>query len=258
MLPFVAPVFEVRIGQYVVRKVESFGVRSSAFTPVDVAEITVAPEVPVNAGDPVEIWQGYRERGMWLVFRGEARSVEPAGRGTKVSCRDGMGRLAGVAITQSFVHALPDAVVGYCLAKAGVQRARLGRARAAPRNFVASGESVLEVVRRVNRLWGLDWPYYLEPEGEFVWMPLEQTPRYQAAAGIVLEYGRSILAHIVRGNEGVLETIAVPWVRHSMRLVVRDPRYWEGERTVLAAAVLYRYGQGKARTVIEWRLPQTS
>jgi hypothetical protein len=57
-------------------------------------------------------------------------------------------------------------------------------------------------------------------------------------------------------SEGVIEVAAMPWIQHSTRLVVTDPRYWEGARTVLAVGVTYRHEQRKARTVIEWRALQ--
>lgn len=266
LLPYVTPVWAIEIGDWVVRRLVRFDVCSSRISPVDVAEIEVDrigfPLVDVGKGDPVKIWQGYREHGLWQIFGGTVQDIIP-GKTVVVSCHDAMRDLSGVRLSQSYTSIVPQEIIRSALAKANVTRYRIS-ARVLPprRQFVALGESVTEILKRVNRTWSLeDWSFYFDPEGEFWWGPWEESDRYLKQGDLtVLALGQNLLDHQVQKDEqeGVFETVAMPWLRHSHRVVLRDGRFWSGDKTVRLDRIHYHHSKEKARFRAEWSLPKAS
>lgn len=259
MFEYISPTFEVNIGQFSFRKVKDFRVFSSRINPIDRAEIDLdteeTPTSSIAKDQPVEIWQGYREKGLWDIFSGTVQDVSPA-RIVTVYCKDAMEKLRKTKITQSFRNVRPQEIVNYALGKAGMTRAVIcSRSLPQKHSFIVSGKNGIETLKLVNQSWGLDdWRFYTEPDGEFYWGPWEESKRYQQGEIVTLEYGKSLLELTPSDEEtGTLTTIALPFVRHSELIRIIDGRFWDREVTARVERITYLHGS-KARTRIEWRI----
>lgn len=254
---YISPTWEIEIGGYTVQKITRFDVFSSRRAPVDLAEVELPrPGLPadLSPGDRLVIRQGYREKGLWLIFDGEIERVEPRSVTTVVYAQDQGAKLKRTELSQHFRQVQPRQVVQACLAKAGVAVYRLSTRSMPPKDFVAAG-NCLEVLRRVNLAWGLDWEYYFEPEGEFWWGPWQESPRSRKDERTKLEYGANILepSRVEDGGErGVITTFALPWIRHSHRVVIADPRHFAEPVEARVERCHYHHDANKARLTIEW------
>lgn len=260
MHPLVAPAWKIAVGEWQVGKMLRFDVYSSRVNPADTAEVVLPkqgfPVEQVRQGQELRIWQGYRGVGLWLVFAGTLTSVEP-GETVLLRATDASTKLAA-KIAQGFSNVIPQEIFRYCLERAGVTEYRLTARRLAARpSFVARG-TVAHVLRQVCQVWGTtDWAFYFEPEGTFWWGPWEESERYGQLAGVTLAYRENIITHEVRdARHGLLQTPALPFLRHSHRVAVEDPRHWRGARQVRIERVRYHHSREKARTWLEWYLPE--
>lgn len=264
MLPYISPTCGITVGAWRVNRLKRFDVFSSRINPSDLGEIeTERASFPLGSvlkGDKVLIHQGYRESGIWLIFGGTVDDVVPDSKTVVITCQDGMKPLKGTNLTQVFTSVLPGEVFTFGLGRAGITSFRLSTqtVNCVPR-FVCAGEPATAAFKRVNRTWGLeDWAFYFEPEGGFWWGPWEESDRYTQQTEIpVLEYGQNILEHEPRDSnqKGVLETIALPFLRHSHRIKIRDRRFFSSEQVARIDRVHYHHGEKKARLRIEWSLP---
>jgi hypothetical protein len=258
MIEYIAPAFEIIIGDLEVKKIESFQVRSSRTNPIDCAEINIDAldlSGTIAKGQPVQIWQGYREKGLWPVFSGSVADTQSK-RLFTVYCKDAMEQLRHQTITRSFVDTQPRDVIQYVLGVCGVSNYKLS-ARTLPRKhtFILAGKNGIEAIKLVNRSWGLDdWRFYFEPTGEFWWGPWEESERYQQGEIVTLEYGRNLLDLTPSDYAtGTLKTIALPFVRHSELIKIVDDRFWGEEVTARVERIKHHFG-AEARTYIEWTI----
>lgn len=259
MSEYISPAWGIEIGPYTAQKITRFDVLSSRQAPLDLAEVELPKAglpADIAAGDRVRISQGYREKGLWLIFDGEIARLEPRSTTTLLFAQDQGAKLRRTDFSQAFVQAQPRAIIQRGLQKAGVTNYRLGSKILPPKSFVAAG-NCLDVFRRVNAAWGLDWAYYFEPEGEFCWGPWEESPRYQQTKITKLEYGVNILEPTRAenyGQRGLITTFAMPWIRHSHRVIVVDPRHFTGAAEARVERCHYHHDAKKARLTLEWSL----
>lgn len=258
MSEYISPAWDIEIGPYTVQKMTRFDVVSSRQAPIDLAEVELPNAglpADIAAGDRVRISQGYREKGLWLIFDGEIARLEPRSTTTMIFAQDQGVKLKRTEFSQTFIQVQPRAIIQQGLQKAGVTAYRLSSKALPPRpSFVASG-NCLEVFKRVNMTWGLDWAYYFEPEGEFYWGPWEESPRYEQTELTRLEYGVNILepTRVENGGErGLITTFAMPWIRHSHRVIIVDPRHFAEPVEARVERCHYHHDAQKARLTLEW------
>lgn len=259
MFEYISPCFEVQIGGTVYRNIENFNVYSSRINPIDHSEINIdITGIPVNAiqkDQPVEIWHGYREHGLWQIFSGKVADTSYK-RVISVYCKDTMEQLRSKTITKSFVNVQPQEIIKFVLLAAGITKFTISAKNLPPKHsFIVAGKNGVEVIKLVNRSWDLnDWCFYCEPDGEFYWGPWEESKRYLQQEIITLEYGKNILDLKPSDEEtGTLKTIALPFLRHSELIKIKDSRYWSQEVTARIERIQYQHGI-QVRTFIEWRI----
>jgi hypothetical protein len=258
MIEYIAPAFKIVIGDLEVKKIESFQVYSSRLNPVDCAEINLDAlglSGPIAKGQSVEIWQGYREQGLWPVFTGSVVDTQSK-RIYTVKCKDAMEQLRRQTITKSFVDAQPRDIIKYILNVYGVSNYRLSNEILSNKHtFILAGKTGIEGIKLINRSWGLDdWRFYFEPTGEFYWGPWKESPRHQQGEVVTLEYGQNLLDLTPSDHEtGNLTTIALPFIRHSEIIKIVDNRFWDREVTARVERIKHTFGM-KARTCIEWTI----
>lgn len=259
MSEYIFPAWGIEIGPYTAQKMTRFDVFSSRQAPLDLAEVELPKAglpADVAAGARIRISQGYREKKLWLIFDGEIDRLEPRST-TLIFAQDQGAKLKRTDFSQTFVQVQPGAVVQRGLQKAGITAYRLSSKTLPPKaSFVASG-NCLDVFMRVNAAWSLDWAYYFEPEGEFFWGPWEESSRYRQAEITRLEYGVNILepTRVENGGQrGLITTFAMPWIRHSHRVIIVDPRHFTEPVEARVERCHYHHDAQKARLTLEWSL----
>ena len=260
---FISPSAMATIGPWQTNKLASVKVVSSRINPVDTAEIVI-PIEGIGAGDfakgmMVEVLLGYREKGLWPAFSGRVADTS-FGRTATIYGRDSMDDLRQIIITRSFVDAVPQDIIQYALAQAGITNFLL-TTKLLPRrhHFIARGITVIQLLKLVNRTWGLTWAFYFEPDGQFYWGPWEESSRYNNGEAVAqLEYGKNLLELIPSDHEtGTLKTFSLPFIRHSHLLLLKDSRYWSRAVLVRVERVTYSHGEKRTEMDMEWRILQS-
>lgn len=261
-LEFMAPTAEVIIGPWKTRKIHSVRVVSSRKAPIDLATIEIPIEgVSLDAiaeGMEVEIFLGYREYGLWLVFSGVVVDVS-WGELVRISAKDGMEKLRETRIIQTFVDAQPREILRFCFERAGVANFEISQQELSRRHyFVAANQTVLQVQKLVNQTWDLDWEFYREPEGEVICRPWKETQRYQGGtSSALLEYGKNIFDLWTSDYQiGGVRTILLPMLRHGQIITLSDRRFWQTETEVKIDRITMDYGVNRVGMVMEWEKVQ--
>lgn len=257
-MQYISPIWNINIGAWTVNNMTSFDVYSARLSPTDRAKIELTkkgfPYGDITKGQKITIHQGYLGRGLWRIFAGKITDLIPRENNVTVLALDLMQDLK-VKLSRSFVSPVPQDIIKYGLSAAGITNYQLSAQVFPPKpGFIAANESFVGVIKRVNDLWKIpDWGIYFDPEEKFYWGPWEESPRYQQPSIPILEYGQNILSHKLSksGTQGELETIALPFLRHSHRVKIIDPRYWNQPQVVRLERVHYHHST-KARMNIEW------
>ncbi len=251
---------EVDIGGFAVQKVAQCLVVTAANSPVDRAELVL----PVEGLEPqairrdaeVTIQAGYHEKGSWTLFVGQVVDVAWGPR-VRVLCRDRMDGWRKTRLTQALVDVTARDVVDFVARQVGWRSVRLSDSPTSRRHyFVLAGQNAIESIRLVNRTWGLPYAFYIDPEtGEFFWGPWDESPRREAEV-VQFEYGVNVirLEPFTMERYGLLETIFVPYLRHSQLIRVVDRRYWGQDISARVERITHVVSERKARSIVEWSL----
>lgn len=217
--------------------------------PIGVLTFRLKPEAQwLEVGnDPITLRLGYEAGALWTVFTGTIDLPT----GDPIRARDRMAQLAETKVVQTFLSATPQEILVFGLKKAGVQTYRMTTRAFPKRKFVASGESVTDMIRNVNRAWGLDFAPYCDAENLFVWddlVPQEQLP--------VFAYGANIIDLDLDEDGGRLLTVGVPYLDHSQFIYIDHPElksevlvdtihHFSTEQETLRSEIFFSYvGEG--------------
>lgn len=262
MFEYISPTAELVIGDQRLIRLQAAEVISSRMHPIDTAEIRLDiadyPADLATVGQAVQLWLGYRDKGLWPVFSGEIVDLSVK-RVAVISARDAMERLRQIRITKTFLNSQPQEIIKFVLNRAGLTDAVLsGQTLPQKHTFVLAGANGIEAVKLVNRSWDLvDWRFYTDPGDRFYWGPWQESDRYRQDEIVTFEYGKNILDLIPSdARTGSLLTILLPFLRHSEVIQIVDQRFWGRTVTARIERINHIFGP-KARTKIEWRLWQS-
>ena len=137
-----------------------------------------------------------------------------------------MIRLEGTIINATFQDTIPQEVIAYLLAQAGVTKMILSQENYPVRARVSIRQATaVQAIRQIHAAWGIAVPFYFSG-GTFYWgVDPEQDKIY------TFEYGVNILSLVRSGGIWELETVSAPFVRPSQKIRVEHPKVC-GEYTV--------------------------
>lgn len=228
-----SPFVELRVGDNKVRnQFDAFDLWLSRKEPADICDFTLRkglPELGLAKDVPVEIWVGYDLENAYCVFSGYV--AEP--RHPRYLCKDEAVKLFRTPVVQTFLNVTPQDVIRSGLQQAGVTEFELDNtAYARKPRFVAAGENVSDLVRRVNATWGLGHDWYFKGK-KFYWNKPEPQPgpvySYQYGENIIdLEFftDREPQGQRAAGTTtgaGRLLTVVSPFVNHSQEIEIIWP-----------------------------------
>ncbi len=261
-MEYITPIWDIEIGSLAVKKLYRFDVYSSRYNPADRAEVELDkkgfPFGSITKGNRIQICQGYLRHGLWKIFAGKVKDVIPEKKTVLILAEDLMTVLKSTRISRSFVSPLPQDIIKYGLNAAGIEKYTLSpQVFQSKLGFVARTDTVTACLKRINTTWQLDeqdWSFYCTPEEEFFWGTWEESDRYLVNDLPVLEFGKNILSHRIseNGDHGELQTIALPYLRHSHQIKIIDPRYWAQPQICRIKKAHYHQSSEKARMNLEW------
>lgn len=233
--------------------------------PSDVCEFALnggLPDLGLEKDVPLDIIISYNQEQKWTVFSGYV--VEP--RGTRFLCKDEGVKLFRTEIIQTFLDATPQDIIRFGLRKAGINDMDIDPTDyPLKRQFIASGENVSELVRRVNATWDIQNDWYFSGK-KFCWNNKLRTDKpvytYEYGENIIdLEFTTDRDPYGQRKSGGTsgagkLLTVVSPFIEHSQeieilwpevkstRFVVEKVRHFLNENRSLRTELYFREMEG--------------
>lgn len=218
------PEVEARIGDYIFSAGIALDIYSDKKSLYDWAKVRFTKEfqdkVNLSAMDKAEILLGY-DGVLQPVFSGYVtKSYNNASSADEIILKDQMLKLGGVSVTNTFIDVLPQEIATYALNKAGVTNMKLAETTYPAKPRVSVGKkSVPEVLKLIQDLWSTGDMTACIRDGVFYWgvtPPQENT--YQFV------YGENIISISRESGFWILETISMPFIRHSDIIQVTHPK----------------------------------
>ena len=241
------PQIEARAGSYSLTQgieFELFSAKSSYF---DWAKIQFTegfqPKISLTRKEPAAIQLGYNGV-MEEVFTGfVSRPYNYGGGADEITLKDEMLLLEDTQINNTFLDTTPQEVISYILTQAGVGKKKLNAQGFPTRKKLPIRQmSGVQAINAVNAAWNIK-KWFFFSSGVFYW---GEKPEQQKV--YMFEYGVNIISLIRFGGVWELETVSVPFVRHSHKINIIHPKI-SGEQEVIKV-VVYVNDDGFIRTKI--------
>ena len=154
---------------------------------------------------------------------------KPAGSGTNAHERclkDETLLLEDTVIHDTFLSTTPQELIAFLLAKAGITRMKLSpKSYPVRKTLPIRQQNAVQAIHTVNAAWGIK-PHFFFSGGVFFW---DETPEQKKI--YTFQYGVNILALNRVNGLWELETVSVPFVKHSHKINLIHPKV-RGEREV--------------------------
>ena len=154
---------------------------------------------------------------------------KPAGSGTnadELCLKDETLLLEDTVIHDTFLSTTPQELIAFLLAKAGITRMKLSpKSYPVRKTLPIRQQNAVQAIHTVNAAWGIK-PHFFFSGGVFFW---DETPEQKKI--YTFQYGVNILALNRVNGLWELETVSVPFVKHSHKINLIHPKV-RGEREV--------------------------
>lgn len=166
----------------------------------------------------------------------------------EIMIKDDLMKLERVEIKTSFIDCEPQDVVRYVLACAGIENyVMCGNYFGKRERLVIDRRNGIQALAEVNSSWGISIPFYFLDKVFYWGAGREQDDIY------ILEEDETILSLNKYGSLWEAETIAIPWIHHSQKIMVSHSKYEgvvEVEKTIIrsddtGAVHMYIYFEGE-------------
>ncbi len=241
------PQIRVQAGNYAFQQGIEIEICSAKSSYYDWAKIRFTeqfqPKISLARKAPAEIRLGYGSV-LSQVFTGYvSKSYNGGDYPNEISLKDDMLLLEETIINDTFLSTTPQELISFFLAKAGVTRMKL-TSKDYPRRktLPIRRQNAVQAIETVNAAWGIKAPFFFSG-GVFYW---GQRPQQEKI--YTFEYGVNILRLDRMGGVWELETVSVPFVKHSQKINVIHPRV-SGEQEV-SKVVFSTNDSGFIRTYI--------
>jgi hypothetical protein len=154
------------------------------------------------------------------VFEGYV--VNPMSEGSysnEIVLKDDMILLEETYITNTFLDATPQEILIFCLNKAGITDIKISSKVFQKKKVVpVFKKNVISVIEEIHNLWKVKEQFYFSG-GVFYWGEKpEQKKIYE------FEYGVNIISLERSGGVWELETVSMPFIKHSQKIILRHPK----------------------------------
>ncbi|BFH11083.1 hypothetical protein J6TS7_02830 [Paenibacillus dendritiformis] len=224
------PEVRATIGEYEFQAGIEIEVYSSSVSYFDWAKVRFTEqfrdEIAISKRAPASIELGY-DGEFHDVFEGYVVSPYSSGDQNEIILKDGMILLEETIISNTFLDVTPQEMLNYLLGKAGISNSVLS-----PKMFPKKArlpivqKTALAVIEEIRSVWKVQqMPFFFSGDVFYWGEQPEQTVVYEFV------YAENIISLERSGGAWELETVSVPFVRHSHVIRVQHPKV-SGEFTV--------------------------
>lgn len=217
-----SPQIRVTTEKYIFIKGLEIEINSNQETAFDWAKlIFVSPmreKVRIGQREKVRIELGYNGD-FQQVFTGYATSGFLSGAyENEVLLKDGMLLLESVTINNTFTQAMPQEIIRYCCNQAGVTRMELDPSPYQPLAALpVFRQSGLRTIQSLGRYWRITPKLFFQGDCLYWGFTEKQSKLYH------FEHGKNIISLRLADGLWELQTVSVPFVKHSQRIRVTHP-----------------------------------
>lgn len=217
-----SPQIEVNVGPYRFTHGLELEVHTSRDSLFDWAKLRFTgiyeERVVLEYRDVGELLLGY-DGTLERVFSGYVSQPYSGGNANEVILKDAMLLLEDGKVSNTFLDTTPQEMIRYGLALAGVTKYKLStQTYPEHRQVPIRNMTVRSMVEEIHSIWGIHPPFFFS-DGVLYWgEEPEQTRTYR------FEYGTNIISLARKGGCWEMETVAVPFVRHSHWIEVDHPQ----------------------------------
>lgn len=241
------PQIDVQAGAYAFSQGVEIEIHSAKTSYFDWAKIRFTeqfqPKVSLARKDKAIIRLGYD--GIFdQVFTGFVSKPYNSGtHANEIVLKDDMLLLEDTIINDTFLNTMPQELIASFLAQAGLSKMKLA-ADSYPRRAVLPirQRNAVQAINAVDAAWGIK-AHFFSSDGVFYW---NEKPDQEKV--YTFEYGVNILGLNRAGGMWELETVSVPFVKHSHKINVIHPQV-SGEYEV-SKVVFMTNDSGFIRTYI--------
>lgn len=216
------PELLVNIGNYTFSEGVGIEIYSNKQVPYDWAKIHFTKEfrenIVLNSRDKVSMQLGYNGT-LEEVFNGNVtKPYNKAADENEVMIKDRMLLLEDIVITNTFLDVTPQEIIRYGLQKAGITDYKLATTIYPTKKLVPIVQkNMVSVLKQINTVWGIDILSFFV-RGTFYWGEKPaQAKIYQ------FEYANNIISLERKSDMWELQSVALPFVQHSMKIKVIYP-----------------------------------
>ena len=223
MIELYDPQIAVHVGGYAFTQGIEIELYSAKFSHFDWAKIRFTgqyrPELWLDRNTPASVELGY-DGVLNEVFTGYvAKPYDGGAYANEIILKDEMQLLENTVINGTFLNTTPQEMIAYILSCAGVSKMKLAAKNYPVRKSLSIyAQNAIQAIDTVSAAWGLKASSFFSG-GTFYW---DEKPEQQKVYSFV--YGGNILSLERTGGLWKLETVSVPFVKHSHRIDVSHPQ----------------------------------
>lgn len=216
------PEIRADIGNYSLKKGVEIEISSNKASYFDWARVKFTEQfqnkVSFAKNDTANIYLGYS--GSYnLVFKGYVQKGYGQNSTDEIILKDDMLKLEETFITNTFLDSTPQEIIKYSLGKAGIQKMNITNKTYQSKAVTAvNKKSVINVINQVKTNWNMQEKFYFLDGTFYFGEKPEQSNIYN------FQYGNNIITLEKTGGVWNLETVSVPFVKHSQKISVTHPK----------------------------------
>ncbi|GAA6428441.1 hypothetical protein [Dielma fastidiosa] len=242
------PEVKVNMNGFSLDKGISIEVVSSKNTVYDYAKIMFTKEIldkiNVKKGDDCEILFGYSGN-LESIFKGSVvKDLNDSSDKCSIQLKDDMLKFERTIITDTYMNAAPQEIIGNVCMKAGIQDLSLSTQTYVSKTISFRSMNGIKLIQYINSLWSLKHKFYMQA-GCFYWGVSSKQKEIA-----VFSYGSNILSMKRISGSWEMQTVSVPFLKHSTLIRVDHPLV-SGDYEI--SKIIFRVNeQGFVRSLIQF------
>ncbi len=217
------PELRIHLGNYTFPEGVSLAVYSNAATSTDWGTVKFTKEwmekIQLKRRDSAVIELGY-DGNFHTIFEGWISKApgSAGGAGSEIQIQDDSLLLEDSKITATFRDADPHDILAFCLPRAGISDYQLFDRIYPPKKVVIiTKRNMKQVLEEIRKLWGIPDSYFFRGHALYFGAVPPQEKMYK------FEYGENIISLKREGQVWVMETVSVPFIRHTDQIILDHP-----------------------------------
>lgn len=230
------PNISVKVGQYLLTKGISVKTYSDRNSPYDWGKLSFTnpykEKISINAGDEISVCMGYDGESIEIFTGILTTGYDGYQELNEIMFKDKTLLLEKTCLSGSYMNCMPKEIIQEGLQCSGIESYVISdRSYPARKNVTIKNKNMVQVLKQINSIWGMDIKYGFI-QGTFYW---GMTPEQKEI--LEFTYGNNIIS-LGRANKmWELVTVSIPSLQHSQKIKVIHPKIsgiFEVEKVIFA------------------------